>query len=161
MLIGRDDFIMEKLAQLINGAAHKHHEVTNIRQVERGYVFDVRCLVDDEPSGHIAQVAVTLLEVEPEPGVPMEHKIVESVPTEIVDGYPKTEYRIGTRSACCAVCTNVKAGAPRGGWLRAHREHVRCTCGAVVTKRGYGSHVASVKRHRERRESERRARSTS
>lgn len=62
-LIGREDFLMEKLAKQASSALHKHHEITNLRRVTRGYEFDVQVLVDDEPTGYIAKISIELIEV--------------------------------------------------------------------------------------------------
>ena len=32
-------------------------------------------------------------------------------------------------------------------WTITHREHVMCTCGKVVTKKGIGTHLGAMKRH--------------
>jgi hypothetical protein len=64
-LVGRDDYVVESFAKQAATAANARHEVTKLRQVHRGYAFDVRYVGDSartqtEPTGHIIRVTTVL-----------------------------------------------------------------------------------------------------
>jgi hypothetical protein len=77
------------------------------------------------------------------------HCVIDTVATRIVDGYPATALTDGRSGRVrCVLCSNGSAGSPRSPWLNAHRAHVLCSCGAVVTSRGFFQHAASAGRPR-------------
>lgn len=56
--------------------------------------------------------------------------------------WPRTN---GGRKLVCPECG--LTGYPDGTWLNNHREHRRCSCGRVVTTKGYRTHRVSMQRH--------------
>lgn len=50
-----------------------------------------------------------------------------------------------TGKLVCPECG--KSGYYGGKWVLKHEDHVTCTCGQRVTRRGLGPHQASMKRH--------------
>jgi hypothetical protein len=53
----------------------------------------------------------------------------------------------------CVVCHAEGYGIPgedpgfRKWWANSHNQHVRCTCGKIVSAKGLGAHVGSMRRH--------------
>lgn len=63
-LIGRDRVLVDKLGGLVHKAA-RVHECTDVRELPRGCMFDVRILDANnrEFTGHVARVTVELVGV--------------------------------------------------------------------------------------------------
>jgi len=64
---GRDEYVVEKLADQLWVALRRHHERSELVRVDRGYFFDVRTFTSDsrpEPTGHVVRVTVELVRVE-------------------------------------------------------------------------------------------------
>lgn len=61
-LIGRDDFIVRSFTEHLAGDANKHHEVTKVWGIHRGYAFDANYLnrTSHAPTGHTIRVTATL-----------------------------------------------------------------------------------------------------
>lgn len=67
-------------------------------------------------------------------------------PVSLEDGRPVTTRREGSNKDYCGVCTNGAGGFGRQmPWIEKHREHVKCSCGAIVTKRGHAKHAAALR----------------
>lgn len=59
-LIGRERFMIEKLAKALHGEARRHGSYTPVREIRRGNEFEV--LLDD---GRVAKITVVLDRVMP------------------------------------------------------------------------------------------------
>ncbi len=60
-IIGRESFLIEALTKLLHVGANSRHSVTRLRELHRGYWFEVQVCDDKgKPTGHIARVTVQL-----------------------------------------------------------------------------------------------------
>ena len=57
-IIGRELALTKSLALLVRGAAIKRHETTQLRELPRGFRFDVHMFDGDEPTDRVARVTV-------------------------------------------------------------------------------------------------------
>lgn len=65
-LIGRDYFVIEKLAKRLHDTVRRYHNFGPVTAEHRGQFFDVELLDDQhQPTGHVARVTVALLSVDP------------------------------------------------------------------------------------------------